>query len=242
VVAAEDSWYGLVDGDNLLADVAIGRIPVSSSAQLSNVVNKIIAFDKAAIVRNALLVADNDGVNDFAGASDSHIRSNLVAGGFGYSKVYLPFSNARATLQATMNNGRRLVTYVGHGAMDRWSDPDIWNTNDVMTLNNSTYPVVAIFTCNNGSFVDRSANCLAETFIEAPRGASSTFASTALCMPVFSDRVAAGFSKALAVNNRRYLGDVALEAQLNLWIWNSVVAELMIYQIIGDPGLMVNSP
>lgn len=242
VVAAQDTWYGLVDGDDLLADVAMGRIAVSSPAQLSNVVNKIIAFETASIVRNSLLVADNDGVNNFAGSSDSNIDSHLAAGGFSRTKVYLPFSNARATIQATINNGRRLVTYVGHGAVDRWSSQNIWNTNDVLGLANGTYPVVAIFSCNNGSYVDRTANCLAETFIEAPRGASSVFSPTALSVQAFSDYVAAGFSRALAVDQRRHLGDVALDAQLNLWNWNTSVAELMTYQIIGDPGLIVNAP
>ena len=79
-------------------------------------------------------------------------------------------------------------------------------------------------------------------FIEAPRGASSVFSPTALSVQAFSDYVAAGFSRALAVDQRRHLGDVALDAQLNLWNWNTSVAELMTYQIVGDPGLIVNGP
>ncbi len=242
VVAAQDTWYGRVDGSDLLLDVAVGRIAVSSHAQLSNVVDKILAFESASVVSNALLVADNDGVNNFAGSSDTHIDGPLAAAGYSRSKVYLPNANARVTIQATLNNGRRLVTYVGHGAMDRWSSQNIWNTNDVLALSNTRYPVVANFSCNNGSFVDRSANCLAEVFIEAPRGASSVYAPTALSVQAYSDYQAAGFIRAFAVDRRRRLGDVALEAQLNLWTFNSSVAELLTYQIIGDPGLVVNPP
>lgn len=242
VVAAQDVWYGLVDGNDLLADVAVGRIAVSTDAQFSNVVNKILSFTGAPIVSNALLVADNDGVIDFAGSSNTHLDNQLAAGGFSRIKVYLPYSGAQATIQATINSGRRLVTYVGHGAVDRWSAQNIWNTSDVLNLGNTVYPLVAIFSCNNGGFVDRSVTGLAEAFIEAPRGASSTFAPTALAAQAYSDYVAAGFARALAVDRRRYLGDVALEAQLNLYQWNPNVAELLIYQIIGDPGLIVNSP
>ena len=242
VVAAQDAWYGLVDGNDLLMDVAVGRIAVSSNAQLSNVVNKIMAFEGASIVSNALLVADNDGKIDFIGSSDTNIDAHLAAAGYSRVKVHLPNANARSTIQSAINNGRRLVTYMGHGAVDRWSAQNIWNTNDVLNLNNTIYPVVAIFSCNNGSFVHRTENSLAEVFIEAPRGASSTFAPTALSVQTFSDYVAAGFARAFAVDKRRNLGDVARDAQVNLWTFNANVAELLTYQIIGDPGLVVNPP
>ena len=240
VVAAQDAWYGLVDGDDLLSDVAVGRIAVSSNAQLSNVVDKIMAFEDASIVRNALLVADHDGSIDFIGSSETNIDAHLAAAGYSRGKVHLPNANARSIIQWTINNGRRLVTYMGHGAVDRWSAQNIWNTNDVLNLSNTRYPVVAIFSCNNGSFVHRTEKSLAEVFIEAPRGASSTFAPTALSVQTFSDFVAAGFTRAFAVDKRQHLGDVALDAQLNLWTYNPNVAELLTYQIIGDPGLVVN--
>jgi hypothetical protein len=242
VVAAQDMWYGLVDGDDALADLAIGRIAASSAAALSNAVNKIIAFGGAPVARNALLVADNDGVIDFAGTSDACIDSQLTTGGFTRIKVYLPYGSAQAAIQATINNGRRLVTYVGHGAMDRWSAQNIYNTGNAAALVNTVYPVVAVFSCNSASYVDRSAKCLAEVFIESPGGASSVYASTALSVETFADYIAAGFTKAFAVDQRKYLGDVALEAQLNLWAWNPNAAELLTYQIIGDPGLIVNPP
>jgi hypothetical protein len=54
--------------------------------------------------------------------------------------------------------------------------------------------------------------------------------------------MAAGFMNSLAAADRRYLGDIAFAAYLNLWAFNPSVAELLTYQVLGDPGLIVNKP
>jgi hypothetical protein len=247
VVAAKDSWYGQVDGttngtSDLLPDVIIGRLPLSTTGQLFNAVNKVIAFDGAPITSNALLVADKFvAPNNFAVSADLSIHNIISANGFGVLKVYLPFTDATFTI--AQNFGRRLVAYVGHGAVDAWSaSPTIFSTNNAATLANTTYPVVTIFSCNNGSFVDRQTNCLSEVLLEGPRGAASVFTPTALSVQQFSDRIASGFMTAWTVQKRRYLGDIAHAGFLNLWAFNPNVSELSTYQILGDPGLLVNRP
>ena len=247
VVAAMDSWYGQVDGttngtSDLLPDVIIGRLPLSTTGQLFNAVNKMIAFDGAPIVSNALLVADkNVEPNNFLASSDANIYSIIFNNGFGsITKVNLP--NTSATTLITQNFGRRLVSYVGHGAVDRWSSLNVFTTNNAANLANTTYPVVTIFSCNNGSFVDRQTNCLSEVLLEGPRGAASVFTPTALSVQQRSDLIASGFMSAWTVQKRRYLGDIAHAGFLNLWAFNPNVDELSTYQILGDPGLLVNRP
>lgn len=247
VVAAMDAWYGQVDGitngvGDLLPDVVIGRMALSTTGQLHNSVSKVITFDSASITSNALLVADNyDGTNNFAGSSDTNVFNILTSNGFStISKVYLP--NVNATTLITSQFGRRLVSYVGHGAIDRWSAANVFNKDHAAALMNTTYPVVTIFSCNNGSFVDRATNCLAEVMIETQRAAVSVFAPTALSVQLFSDRIASGFMNGWTVQKRRYLGDIAMKAYLNLWAFNPNVSELQTYQIFGDPGLLVNRP
>ena len=243
VFAAKDTWYGLVDGDDLLPDVIIGRMSLSSTVFLSNIVSKVISYDVGNFSTNALVIADiNDGGNNFHASSDTHIFTNLASNAFSIVKVHLPAGSARTTISNSFNSGRRLVTYVGHGALDRWSQANVWNTSDVAGLNNTIYPLVAIFSCQNGSFVERTTNCLSEVFIEVNRGASSVFSPTALSVQLYADYMAAGFINTYAKTKRRYLGDVAYGGYLNLFNFNPNVSELETYQILGDPGLIVNRP
>lgn len=249
VYAPMDSWYGLVDGttngvDNTLIDVAIGRISISSNAPLSNVVNKTIAYEFASVVNNALLVSDvPDSTNDFWGSSETYIFSSLTGTAFSSFQRSANAVGGTFNFNTISNNfGRRLVTYVGHGAVDRWSAQNVLNATSIQTMANTTYPLVAIFSCQNGSFIDRATNSLAEVMIEAPRAAAAVYCPTALSIQLYADYLAGGFTKSLAQQQRRYLGDVVLDANLNLWNFNKNVAELRTYQIIGDPGLIVNRP
>jgi len=247
VVAAQDAWYGLVDGttnagNDFLADVVVGRMSLSSNAPLTNIINKVINYDGANMPTNALLVTDAfDGVNNFFSSSESNIRPYLATNGFGITAYQKPGAATPANIIATINNGRRLVTFVGHGALDRWST-DIWSIPNISSLNNSVFPLITIFSCQNGSFVERETNSLSEAFIEVPKGASTVFSPTALSSQVFADKIAAGFMNSYASTKRRYLGDVAFDAYLNLWSLNTTASELLTYQVLGDPGLIVNKP
>jgi len=247
VVAAQDVWYGLVDGttnagNDFLADVAIGRMSLSSNAPLTNIISKVIRYDGAVMPTNALLVTDQfDGVNNFFTSSDNNIRPYLQTNGIGFVAYQKPGSATPANIIATINNGRRLVTFVGHGALDRWSS-DILTIANLSSLTNVIFPLVTIFSCQNGSFVERETNSLSEAFIELPKGASSVFSPTALSSQVFADKMAAGFMNSYASDKRRYLGDVAFDAYLNLWSLNTTASELLTYQVLGDPALIVNRP
>lgn len=248
VVSPQDTWYGFVDGndngvDDQLPDVVIGRMSLSSNAPLSNIVNKVIAFDSQNNVSNALLVADNDGVINFMQSSDVNIFQTLNSNGIPTLRHTRGDPGVtQATITNAINSNRRLITYVGHGAVDLWSAVNLLHVTNFPGLSNTVFPLVGIFSCQNGSYVDRTTNSLAEAFIEVPRGAASVYSPTALSVQLFADYLAAGFTQAYAVQKRRHLGDIVFVAHLNLWAFNPDVAELRTYQIIGDPGLIVNKP
>lgn len=245
VFAAQDVWYGLVDGstnagNDFLADVVIGRISVSSNAPLSNVVGKVFSYDRGTFTNNAALVVDVISNSYFKSSSDTYIYNYLFSNGF--SSTYITHPANAASIIATINNNRRLLTYVGHGALDRWSSANIFNITHFASLTNIVFPLVTIFSCQNGAFVERETNSFSEAFIEVPKGASAVFSPSALSLQVFADQVAAGFMNGYASEKRRYLGDVAAGAYLNLWQFNPFATELLTYQVLGDPGLIVNRP
>ncbi len=248
--ASYENWYGTVSGSDTLADVIVGRIPVSTQSQLSNVVAKIMAFEGSlGLPENATIVADNpEGSNQFWNSSDSTIRSWMDEGLVNYDRIYYLnnfFSplDVRTTMTGNLNNGKKYVTYVGHGASGLWAAEQLWRNSDITSLSNSRYPVVAIFSCENGEYYDPTGESMGEVWIEtAGKGAVACFAPTALSVQMFADHVAWRYSRELYWTKQPRLGTCIQLGLQNLWAnpAGPEASELMTYQILGDPGLKVN--
>ena len=58
---------------------------------------------------------------------------------------------AREDIINGINSGQLLVNYLGHGSEDQWAGSDIFDTNSVTSLTNSSQlPVFLIMDCLNG--------------------------------------------------------------------------------------------
>ncbi|MCP5488986.1 MAG: hypothetical protein H7A43_10100 [Verrucomicrobia bacterium] len=247
-VAASDAWFATVDGSDLLPDVYIGRIPVNSDAWMTSVLDKTKAFEATPRLNNATLVADNydASAGDFQQSSEVYIFPYLYALS-GVSKAYLDQYQppiVRSTINATINSGRFLITYVGHGGEDLWAEEDIWNISDILaTLNNSYYPIMAVFSCNSAEFDDPSTECLGEEFVQRPgKGGVAMIGPTALSVNLYAERIASGFTWALADLKLPRIGQAWSYGLLGLHAFNPNVSELEVYVLLGDPALWVNRP
>ena len=254
--ASLDNWFGMVDGADPLADIAVGRIPVRTDAQLGDVAGKILAYEALpptnAWRKKALLTADlYDGTSaiDFKAASEARVATNLVAGGVNVlTKAYMDdaayntTNKMRTAITNTINSGVLAVSYFGHGANDFQGYYSFFDTNDAAKLNNSVWPVVTAITCENGDFDDPLKECLGERLLErANRGAIAVAAAAAPSIQDAAEYFADGFYEAL-VNTNQYhrLGDIMSAAHLNLWSLYPTASELYFYSLLGDPGLVVN--
>jgi len=191
-LAFVDPWQGEVDSTNLLAnvigneddilpDLAIGRIPVDNVAELNNVIDKIIGFEdvKGDWQRNILFVAENipDSAGDFVASSEDIINNHLPPGyqplriyqnNYGCTSANSPECQAVTNaITSTLNyTGALFVNYTGHGANDRWSSEKILRTtaqegrkddsdyNHLITLENEgQLPIVLDMTCLTGYWI-----------------------------------------------------------------------------------------
>jgi hypothetical protein len=243
---AQDNWYACVDGSDWLADLSIGRIPVSTTTEFARVVAKTRSFETNVPPLDALLVADRTDTNppplNFKTTSDTIIWPPLDLAGYfdppltAYYDDDPVAQNIRFWISSGINAGVHLVTYFGHGSADLWSDKNFWNTNDIPGLTNSRYPIVAIFSCENGAYDDLSKKCLAEVFVKDTHGAVACVAPTVLSVQEYAEKIAAGFMGEFT-NKTTRLGDSMNAGLLNLWHWNDTAYELMCYEIFGDPAL-----
>ncbi len=197
-----DNWYVTVDGIDDLPDMAIGRIPARTSAEIDNAINKIMSYETSPSPgnwnENVIFAADkNDpGAGDFASTSDD-IAFLLPTITYTVSKYHLDdyynsgtkktdVDTANADLISAMNDGVFMINYMGHGSLGEWaavlekdsasgSSGSLFSKADISSLSNSgKLPLVLALDCFNGFFASPEKECLAENMIrEKDNGAVS---------------------------------------------------------------------
>lgn len=160
-----DNRYVSVDGpDDNVPDMVIGRISALTPDQVTNVVNKVIAYETTAPAgdwqRRVVFVADNnsDPAGQFHVLSDD-IRNNWLPSGYDASTIYYKAGSyttaaaMRTAIKTAINNDALMVQWFGHGNVIRWGSVDMFNNTDVDALAaNDTWPVIVAYTCLNAYF------------------------------------------------------------------------------------------
>ena len=242
----QDMWYGMVEGDDLLADIAIGRLAVGANAELPPILDKITAFEAAGIGaawRNkALLCADKvDAAGDFKGRSEEmrtlyYAPNSVQTTTAYYDDIAGPTWTARA--DTAFQGGSRVIQYMGHGFATEWAD--VYGTNEVAELRNTVYPVVQVFACSSGSFFFPGLEGMSENLVEQPHGAVACFAASALAAERASAQIAHGLNEAMWERKLHRLGECVRAGLGALHAWNANSPELEYYCLVGDPCLIVN--
>jgi hypothetical protein len=156
-----DNTYAMVSGADTLPDLYIGRLPVTTAAEATAMVSKIIANDMApplaGLNSQAVFVADDDDVA-FQVVLDSRI-DDFLPPSIAANRVYLSTASngvaERAALLAGINAGSLMATYLGHGAIDSWASEQLLRITDIATLTNSNrQPFIAALNCINGYYAD----------------------------------------------------------------------------------------
>ena len=132
-----DEWYVRVSGDDVLPDMAIGRLPVQTVAEADRVVDKLIDYDRWPEVglwqSRVLLVADDlsnpehaDNVEAMFLLDAEFMAQNFLPENLDLIKLYIaqfPLEGrtkprAKAEFIRRFNEGVLILTYLGHGNPD----------------------------------------------------------------------------------------------------------------------------
>lgn len=121
---ASDVAYAAIHGEDLLPDLAIGRLPAASVEELSRMVAKILAHENRGGPRGAVvLVADNpDSAGDFD-ADVQELASGLLARENPKTMHLsrLGVEATRGSIVEAFDSGASLLSYVGHGGIHLWA-------------------------------------------------------------------------------------------------------------------------
>ncbi|MDL2223298.1 type IX secretion system sortase PorU [Bacteroidales bacterium OttesenSCG-928-M11] len=175
-----DDYFGFLDDKegvesdlmNNTLDIAVGRLPVSSTEQAFNVVNKIINYKngKQSDWKNRIIfAADNtdyeSGSNYCHHARDIDILATYVENNHKEYIVYKSYMDAfesvdvngkttipgaKNKLMSALKEGCFLVDYMGHGSTKALSAEDMLNISDVRQMSFEHLPLWITATCDFG--------------------------------------------------------------------------------------------
>lgn len=189
-----DNWYACVDGADFLPDIAVARISTRTAAETADVVDKLLTYQRATFASDAWTKRAG-----FVGTSDSgHISliedthdwciethytprgfeaTPWTHGGTSCDRHYYTYDADTAEIAASIDAGRTVVNYSGHGSETSWQGPTShggYDQNDVRAnSNDGMYPLVISNACVTGT-LDRN-ECFGETWQKAPKKGAIAF-------------------------------------------------------------------
>jgi len=202
---ATDNWYADLDDDRT-PDVAVGRLPCDSAAELSRLVDKILAYENSqdfgAWRRQVHFVAGLGGFGPLADTVMEAAAKSLIGNGVptGYTTTmtygswqspYCPDPRRfRQVALNRMNEGSLFWVYIGHGqqrSVDEVQVPGgkfpILSCNDTHALAcQHGAPIACFLACYSGAF-DQPKDCLAEDLLRCPGGPVAVMAGSRVTMP-----------------------------------------------------------
>lgn len=237
--APEDDWFGCVDGDDAFAEVAVGRLPVRSQTEAESVVDKVMAYESAAVPQEWQQHVT------FCGSAGSTFQAicQSIANGlplnfesdYLFRDDYPDAGSLKEDIFESLNAGASLFFYVGHGNVERWSE-SILHTSDVPSLTNAErLPVMCMLTCLTGYFAVPWKECLTEELVRAPNGgAAGCIAPTATGYP--SEHVILGQEVVRVLFGGATLGECLRGAKLRCYMRGLRESSLRGFCLIGDPA------
>ncbi len=191
-VSRTDYPYALIDGDDFLAELLIGRLPANNSNELNTIIAKILGYEQTPYMTDpswftrALMVAANYPIDTMTTpiATKRWVRDRLYEYGFAIiDTAYFPPVSGATEITNSVNQGVLFINYRGGIAdPDGWVYPNFHNTDVIALSNGWKLPVVTSLTCWNGNF--GQATCFGEAWIRAgnpvtPKGGVAFFGASA---------------------------------------------------------------
>jgi hypothetical protein len=185
---ASDAWYSFISGGDLYAELAIGRLSASSTGEVTDLINKVLKYDKDPPLSDWLtkssLVAHKE---DYPGKY-SQCKREIYNYSYSYFTPTMDTimgaisGNNNSKVTTTINEGRNVVNYRGHGDTYIWWQwnylNEHWHTSDVYALSNGNKtPVVFNIACVCGDIT--VSECLTEAWLRKdPGGAVAALGAT----------------------------------------------------------------
>ena len=262
-----DHSYSLLEGDDLLPDIAVGRIAARDADAVATVVNKTIRYEEAVFAdeawtrKMAWLADDADRGGDFC-AANKLVRDNYTPSDFDHfvrclgdyfaddssNETPAPVEvkdQVRGEFFNYMNaTSAGFVNYRGHGSISGWasnminrSHADQWQNSDKPTIILSADCLDSHF-----SWVEQPQS-LSETFMQIDNGGSvAHWGSTGLGFTSEHTALHTSFYGAIYGGTARRVGDATVASKIAYIGTGNDISEAFAFTLHGDPALHINAP
>lgn len=236
-----DPLYADTDGD-LVADLALGRLPVRTPAELDSIIAKTLRYERIGYPLSAVFAADAD---TGSGMSFSHASNELIAGlpgGWTVDRAYidtLDVPGAREVLIGNINAGVGLTSFFGHSGPAVWSFQGLFETADAEALENAGLPtVVTQWGCWNTYYVSPYSDSMAHRLLlSGDRGAAAVFGASTLTQSASDSALGVQFMPRLATAGLT-VGDALRDAKQALAQTQPHRLDVLVgWTLLGDPAL-----
>lgn len=258
---ASDNWYACLLGNDTVPDISLARINVWTEEQIFDFANKALSY-RTNLSTNRLwnnhitLTAGgkiSDG-NDIFAQQSERIRRKSIPSTYRVTRVYTNTQTVNSSyfggtfnLKDAINSGTQFVQFMGHGGGRVWADYNLFNFNDVATLNNQIYPVVLSLACYASAFDTNGAASISEALVMQPnKGAIATLGFVGLGYLTQDEGWGLAFSEAAFQHDYSTLGEAYVFALARFFTTtSSAAARYALTQgsaYLGDPLIRLNKP
>jgi hypothetical protein len=263
-----DLPYTLLDGDDFLPDVLLGRLSVQNLTQLSTVINKLISYEKdppwGDWFSSALMISYVAPYYNIYSHRETvmSIRDKLLQNEYVKVDTFtVPYQNSASIISNFVNQGLSLINVRTTGGPNNWSSMaggTMYDINDVNNLNNgSKLPFVTAITCGGGDFANPNVpHSIGETWLIAgtpsnPKGGIGFIGSSEFNTQTrFNNAISTGIYQGFLYEDLTKGGEMMLRGKMELYnnypynhAWgtpvNSIQHYFYSYGLLGDPGLTV---
>ena len=258
---ASDNWYACLVGDDTIPDIVIARLNVWKAEQIMDYAAKALAYRENLLTNrlwNSHLTFTAGGKitdgNDVFAQQSERIRRKAVPKDYRVSRVYTStqtvsqdYFGGTFNLKDAINSGTQFVQFMGHGGGRVWADYNLFNFNDVATLNNQAYPVFLSLACYASAFDTNGANSISEALVNTPnKGAIAALGFTGLGYLIQDEDWGLAFAEAAFQHDFDTLGEAHVFALARFFTTtNSPAARYALTDgaaYIGDPLIKLNKP
>jgi hypothetical protein len=244
----------MVDGDDGLADILIGRVPASTVAEAEAFIQKTSAYEAglsggASKTKNIMLVAHRENYPGKYTANLEGVRTDPNLKNLEFSVQYGGRGAKNQSVIDLTDENFSVINYRGHGSSQSWSgwgsDGSSFGTTQINSLKNSDTKMAVFFNiaCSNGA-VQSSSKSMAERLLwpqgdNPNRGAIAVLAATEPSMTAVNHKYNRHLFSHLQTTPSASVGLVNMLAanQLVRDAGGSVPSNNKMYILFGDPLL-----
>ena len=152
-----DLDYTTVDGSDFIPDLGIARICARSTSETTTMINKFLEYERAefastAWMDKAVFMASYDNYSITEGTHNYVVSNYFEPNGFTCDKIYARLGGSTSNITSSINNGRLIANYSGHGEENSWYNPSFSMSNVSSLSNGDKYPFVVSNACLTGNF------------------------------------------------------------------------------------------